>query len=92
MVAAFFDIDGTLARTNVVWAYAQLERARRSGWSQWFWALGIGACLPYYLWLDWQGRERFVKVFFRRYAGIPGGGPTVLQGNLPPSRAASAPA
>jgi len=71
MVAAFFDIDGTLARTNVVWAYAQLERARRSGWSQWFWALGIGACLPYYLWLDWQGRERFVKVFFRRYAGIP---------------------
>jgi HAD superfamily hydrolase (TIGR01490 family) len=70
-VAAYFDVDGTLTRTNtlspLIWYMrAHLPPGRYAAWFS-------GLCLqaPSYWAVDKHSRSRFNVVFFRRYAGLP---------------------
>eukprot|EP00850_Spirogloea_muscicola_P016533 SM000134S26976 [mRNA] locus=s134:366494:368248:- [translate_table: standard] len=67
--AAFFDVDGTLAASNVVAAYAvarwrELAPAARAAWLPFF----AGKALAY-LALDAADRAAFNRAFYRNYAG-----------------------
>jgi HAD superfamily hydrolase (TIGR01490 family) len=69
--AAFFDVDGTLVRTNIVHYYAFFRERRlhpvlRAPWRAAF----LAKCL-YYLALDRFNRSRLNVVFYRNYAGMP---------------------
>jgi HAD superfamily hydrolase (TIGR01490 family) len=69
--AAFFDVDGTLARTTIVHYYVYFRRRRMSPLSGRIWyALFLVKCL-YYLLLDKIDRSRLNVVFYRSYAGLP---------------------
>lgn len=68
--AAFYDVDGTLIRTNVVHAYAYYAMNRGS-------LLGIAgrtlsavASLPVFGALDVLNRKAFNEFFYRYYAGL----------------------
>ncbi len=68
--AAFFDVDGTLAATNIVLPYLFLKRRLLPGWR-------YGACLtglilraPYFYCLDRIDRSAFNRVFYRQYRGL----------------------
>eukprot|EP00897_Mesotaenium_endlicherianum_P007106 jgi/Mesen1/6423/ME000329S05586 len=68
---AFFDVDGTITKSNVVMAYAVLKLSELSWWAKIFW-------VPYYLLnvvvflvLDRIDRGLFNKVFYRCYGGRP---------------------
>jgi HAD superfamily hydrolase (TIGR01490 family) len=70
-VAAFFDVDGTLARTTIVHYYVYFRRRRMSPLFGRIWyALFLVKCL-YYLLLDRIDRSRLNVVFYRSYAGLP---------------------
>eukprot|EP00850_Spirogloea_muscicola_P013910 SM000097S24763 [mRNA] locus=s97:118579:123859:+ [translate_table: standard] len=67
--AAFFDVDGTLAASNVVAAYAvarwrELAPVARAAWLPFF----AGKALAY-LALDAADRAAFNRAFYRNYAG-----------------------
>jgi alcohol-forming fatty acyl-CoA reductase len=68
-VLAVFDLDGTVASTNVITTYLQarwhddrLDALRET--------VDIARGLPRYLSLDATGRERFLRAFYRRFAGV----------------------
>lgn len=68
--AAFYDVDGTLVRTNIVHAYAYYAMNRGS-------ALGIVkrtaslvGKLPFYGALDLFNRKVFNELFYRSYEGL----------------------
>ena len=67
-VLAVFDLDGTVADANVLTTYL---RARwhddRAGFARE--ALDVLRALPRYASLDATGRERFLRAFYRRFAG-----------------------
>ncbi|MFA0751760.1 MAG: hypothetical protein SLRJCFUN_002163 [Candidatus Fervidibacter sp.] len=71
MVAAFFDVDGTLTRTNVIVPLAWYQRAHLSRWRYRFWLTGILMRAPFYWLIDRFDRAAFVRLFYRRYAGLP---------------------
>jgi alcohol-forming fatty acyl-CoA reductase len=67
-VLAVFDLDGTVADTNVVTSYLRAVSADRRA------ALvtevpDLLRALPRYLALDSTSRERFLRAFYRRFAG-----------------------
>ena len=69
-VAAFFDVDGTLAKTTIVHYYAYFRRRRLSPWVGALWqAWYLLKCL-YFLILDKVSRDRLNIVFYRGYAGM----------------------
>jgi HAD superfamily hydrolase (TIGR01490 family) len=64
--AAFFDVDGTVAKTNVVEYYADFVRRARA-------PLRFAALLlkvPYYVVLDKMCRRAFNVAFYRNYSGM----------------------
>lgn len=70
-VAAFFDVDGTLADTTIAHHYLYFRRRRlppviRSFWHAWF----LLKCLGY-LAIDRIDRTRLNRVFYRNYRGLP---------------------
>ncbi|WP_052667908.1 HAD-IB family hydrolase [Nitriliruptor alkaliphilus] len=67
-VLAVFDLDGTVADTNVLTSYL---RARKADSSVAFVteAADILRALPRYLSLDATSRERFLRAFYQRFAG-----------------------
>ncbi len=68
--AAFFDVDGTLARTNVVHYYVYFRRRQMSPFTGSLWyAAFLLKCL-YYLALDRIDRSAFNRVFYRSYTGL----------------------
>jgi HAD superfamily hydrolase (TIGR01490 family) len=67
--AAFFDVDGTLTRTNVVQYYVYFAQQGRPPWGQALWAAGFLLKVPYYLVVDRISRGRFNVVFYRNYRG-----------------------
>lgn len=69
--AAFFDVDGTLARSNVVAPYV-LYTTRNMGWLQKSWYLPWTLlCCAFYLIVDRLNRDWFNTLFYRSYAGMP---------------------
>ncbi len=68
--AAFFDVDGTLAKTTIVHPYIHFRRTRMSPiWSKVWFAAFLLKC-GYYLLLDKIDRGRLNVVFYRSYAGM----------------------
>jgi HAD-superfamily subfamily IB hydrolase, TIGR01490 len=71
MVAAFFDVDGTLTETNVLMPLIWLQRETLPRHRYWLWLCKLICHLPIYLVADQIDRSIFVTLFFRQYAGIP---------------------
>lgn len=68
--AAFFDVDGTLAATNVLIVFASLQRSRLRGIRWWAWALSFLPLAPCFGLLDLISRRLFNRVFVRNYRGV----------------------
>ncbi|MFA9432311.1 HAD-IB family phosphatase [Egicoccus sp. AB-alg2] len=68
IVLAVFDLDGTVASTNVLTAYlrARWHDDRVAGLRE---AADVLRTLPRYLALDASGRDRFLRAFYQRFAG-----------------------
>ncbi len=68
--AAFFDVDGTLARTTVLDPLVWFQRAHLP-WPRFaLWAVGLLLQAPVYLWIDRRSRTRFNVLFYQRYRGL----------------------
>ena len=70
MRAAFFDVDGTLASSNVVSCYAHMQLHHRSRVSALIWTLLFLPKIPYYMLLDRISRPLFSSRFFGNYRGV----------------------
>jgi len=68
--AAFFDVDGTLVKANIVDYYFYFASYQSPPWQQWLLRLLLLARVPYYLVLDQFSRDRFNRVFYRNYRGL----------------------
>jgi HAD superfamily hydrolase (TIGR01490 family) len=69
--AAFFDVDGTLAKTTIVHYYVYFKRKRMSPfWGRCWQTLYLLKCLCF-LALDRIDRSRLNRVFYRSYARLP---------------------
>ncbi|MGA9524662.1 MAG: HAD-IB family hydrolase [Myxococcaceae bacterium] len=68
--AAFYDVDGTLVRTNIVHAYAYYAMNRGSIRGAVARTLGTVAGLPMFGVLDLVNRKVFNELFYRSYAGL----------------------
>jgi HAD superfamily phosphoserine phosphatase-like hydrolase len=68
--AAFYDVDGTLVRTNIVhtYAYYAMNRGTLSGIAGR--TLAAAAQVPLYAALDLVNRKWFNEYFYRAYAGL----------------------
>jgi HAD superfamily hydrolase (TIGR01490 family) len=68
--AAFFDVDGTLVRTNIVhtYGYYALNQGSLAGIAGR--TLGTLMSVPLFAALDLGGRKRFNEFFYRYYAGL----------------------
>lgn len=69
-VAAFFDVDGTLAASNLVDAYMNFKLHYRRSLRKALWMLGFIPKLPYYAVVDMISRRMFNQVFFKNYKGV----------------------
>ena len=67
--AAFFDVDGTIARTNIVESHAYFATRGFGSGRRALWILGSLPRLLGYLVLDRASRRRFNRVFYRSYRG-----------------------
>jgi HAD superfamily hydrolase (TIGR01490 family) len=68
--AAFFDVDGTLVRTNIVHTYAYYATNRGSLLGMAGRGAGLLASLPVFAGLDLVNRKVFNEFFYRYYAGL----------------------
>jgi HAD superfamily hydrolase (TIGR01490 family) len=68
--AAFFDVDGTLVRANIVHYYRFLALRRASAASRAWWYCRFLPRVPLFLYLDWLDRARFNRFFYQSYAGM----------------------
>jgi HAD superfamily hydrolase (TIGR01490 family) len=68
--AAFFDVDGTLAKTTIVHAYLFFRRQGQSTWRRrcWFAAYAV-KCLGFLI-VDQFNRAKFNELFYRDYCGL----------------------
>ena len=67
--AAFFDMDGTLMRTNIVRPYALVRRRELGWWRFLLWAPGFLLKCVAYLAVDLFDRSRVQAMVYRNYAG-----------------------
>ena len=68
--AAFYDVDGTLVRTNIVHAYAYYAMNRGSVRGIAARTLGTVAGIPLFKALDMANRKVFNEFFYRYYSGL----------------------
>jgi HAD superfamily hydrolase (TIGR01490 family) len=68
--AAFYDVDGTLVRTNIVHTYAYYAMNRGSVLGTAGRTLGTLASLPLFKGMDMVNRKVFNEFFYRYYAGL----------------------
>ena len=68
--AAFFDVDGTLVRTNIVHAFAYYAMNQGTLFGTAWRTARTVASLPVYWALDQVNRKVFNEVFYRAYQGI----------------------
>ena len=73
LAGAFFDVDGTLASSNLVSVYLDFQRWRLSAWGWWRWLIPFLLKLPFYAALDTVSRGRFNERFSHNYSTIPQG-------------------
>ena len=66
----FFDVDGTLAASNLVDAYIDFRLSNRTLPSRGVWLLGFLPKLPYYALVDRFSRARFNRIFLGSYEGV----------------------
>jgi HAD superfamily hydrolase (TIGR01490 family) len=67
--AAFYDLDGTLCRTNLVHAFAYNARNQQGLLRSVTRTLSTAASVPLFLAVDLFDRRLFNDIFFRRYKG-----------------------
>ena len=70
MQAAFFDVDGTLASSDVARSYLDFQLRRSPPTKLLLWLPWFLLRVPYYYWLDSLDRARFNEAFFRNYRGV----------------------
>jgi alcohol-forming fatty acyl-CoA reductase len=68
--AAFFDVDGTLLKSNVVDFYRYCIAHQPSIWLRSHLTARLLFFLPYYLLLDRVNRDQFNELFYQNYAGL----------------------
>jgi HAD superfamily hydrolase (TIGR01490 family) len=68
--AAFYDVDGTLVRTNIVHCYAYYAMNAGSAPSIAARTLGLAATAPFLGALDMFDRKTFNELFYRSYKGL----------------------
>lgn len=68
--AAFFDVDGTLARVNAVNHYLNLTTYNTSLLNRCWLSLQIAVKIPYYILLDHLDRHRFNQAFYKNYRNL----------------------
>jgi hypothetical protein len=68
--AAFFDVDGTLVRTNIVHAFAFYAMNQGTIFGTAWRTARTAACAPLYWALDKANRKIFNEVFYRSYEGM----------------------
>jgi HAD superfamily hydrolase (TIGR01490 family) len=68
-VAAIFDVDGTMLRSNVVVSYAMLRMQEMPRALRVPWLAQFVARVPYYWALDQLSRAHFNRAFYKNYAG-----------------------
>lgn len=67
--AAFFDVDGTVTKSNVVMAFLMTQLAELSLFAKLFWVPYFAVNVILYLILDSIDRALFNRVFYRNYRG-----------------------
>jgi HAD superfamily hydrolase (TIGR01490 family) len=70
LTAAFFDLDGTLVKSNAVDYYLFLTTQNLSSVKRWWLTAQLVCKAPYYLALDRLNRDRFNQAFYRNYRGF----------------------
>jgi HAD superfamily hydrolase (TIGR01490 family) len=66
-VAAFFDVDGTLLKSNIVHHYYYLATQQVSLLQRGLTAARLLSLIPYYLLLDRVSRDEFNRLFYQNY-------------------------
>ena len=66
-IGAFFDVDGTLLKGNIVRYYAFLRRREMGAIRRQIWSAGLLARVPYYLIVDRISRELLTTRFYKNY-------------------------
>ena len=69
-VAAFFDVDGTLLRCNIVRYYAFFKRRRLGAVPKLLWTISLIVRAPLLMLQDRISREWFARKFYRSYRSI----------------------
>lgn len=69
-VAAFFDVDGTLLRGDIVRYYAFLKRRQLGALPKLLWTMSLIARAPFLILQDRISREWFARRFYRGYRTI----------------------
>ena len=64
-VAAFFDVDGTLLRGDIVRYYAFLKRRQLGALPKLLWTMSLIARAPFLILQDRISREWFARRFYR---------------------------
>jgi HAD superfamily hydrolase (TIGR01490 family) len=67
--AAFYDMDGTLVRTNLVHAFAYNARNQQGLWRSVIKTVSTFASVPLFMAADLYNRRLFNDIFFVRYKG-----------------------
>ena len=67
--AAFYDLDGTLVRTNLVHAFAYNARNQQGLWRSVVRTATTAVSVPFFYAADFYSRRLFNDVFFLRYRG-----------------------
>lgn len=67
--AAFYDLDGTLVRTNLVHAFAYNAKNQQGLWRSLTRTVTTAASVPLFFAADFYSRRLFNDVFFRMYRG-----------------------
>ncbi|KAJ7526018.1 hypothetical protein O6H91_17G078000 [Diphasiastrum complanatum] len=67
--AAFFDVDGTITKTNVVMAYFVARKEELPLLLRLFWLPLFFLTCIFYLIIDWFHRPTFNQIFYRTYRG-----------------------
>jgi HAD superfamily hydrolase (TIGR01490 family) len=71
MTAAFYDVDGTLIRTNIVHAFAWYARNQPTLGGSLRKTAKTALSIPFFLAADKLSRKMFNKLFYQYYAGEP---------------------
>src|SRR5579871_4648199 len=69
--AAFYDVDGTLIRTNIVHAFAWYARNQPTVGGSLLKTAKTALSIPLFLAADKLSRKMFNKLFYQYYAGEP---------------------